>query len=474
MGRIHAQEDHTPGAPSERASSCLLLVCPQAWPGKARLGGDCRFMEYRFVDAAARDGLTAWWAEGEHGAGSACVEVVASSRALEGGFSQQSLNRLFSQQLADYRPSAVVVAGIHGCTIDLVRIADLMGIPAAFILDCAALAAIEALQPAGGDARWVADALARACALVWMDAGEPPSDRAMAWVGIEQLGETLTIAGREKNRARGFDYARYEFCLRDHPLLLQMQAADVSHFRGCERVLDLGCGAGIFLELLRRAGIEGEGVERSEAIADYARGMGLQIETGNALAWLQQAGQRYDGIYCSHFIEHLDFDQVQDLLQQITEKLRPGGVLVLAFPDPESIRSQLLGFWRDPEHVRFYHPELIATLATALGLSCEWRSYDDQPHRVVSFPLAPPPVAEAPGGVMPGPVPAGGRWIGRLLARLGLVSVSQYQELLHEVNRVVERQNRVLQQLEARTDTLWAVNQTWAWNDNALLRFRKR
>jgi hypothetical protein len=52
----------------------------------------------------------------------------------------------------------------------------------------------------------------------------------------------------------------------------------------------------------------------------------------------------------------------------LVRAVEPGGTVVLVFPDPESIRSQLLGFWRDPEHVRFYHPDLIELMARAHGL----------------------------------------------------------------------------------------------------------
>jgi hypothetical protein len=55
--------------------------------------------------------------------------------------------------------------------------------------------------------------------------------------------------------AAAFDYALYEFALRDHPLLWRMQEGYVRFFESCREVLDVGCGAGIFLGLLEDAGI---------------------------------------------------------------------------------------------------------------------------------------------------------------------------------------------------------------------------
>jgi len=239
---------------------------------------------------------------------------------------------------------------------------------------------------------------------------------------------------------------------------MQMRAGEVRHFAGCRRVLDLGCGAGIFLQLLAEAGIAASGVERDPVIAAYGRGMGCDITTADALDYLQRAGEHaaslaFDGVYCSHFVEHLPVDVVQTLLARLARLLPPDGTLVLAFPDPESIRSQLLGFWRDPEHVRFYHPELVATLASAHGFDLEWSSYHEQPHEVVPFALA----------------------------TLGLVPAREHRQLARRIDRLqaaldvtLDQQRRAIAALTDRTDQLWAVNRTWAWNDNAVLKLRKR
>lgn len=52
----------------------------------------------------------------------------------------------------------------------------------------------------------------------------------------------------------GFGYEAYAFGNRDHGLLLAMQERYAAHFAGCRQVLDLGCGTGVFLEVLARQG----------------------------------------------------------------------------------------------------------------------------------------------------------------------------------------------------------------------------
>lgn len=180
---------------------------------------------------------------------------------------------------------------------------------------------------------------------------------------------------------RTFEYADYEADpgLRNPELLARMQAPYVELFKGCRRVLDLACGSGIFLELLRQAGIPALGVERNEQVVAADRERGFNVAHADAIDFLAGDGERFDGIYCSHFIEHLPFDQLVRLIELIAGRLVPEGRLVLVFPNPESIRMQLFGFWKDPEHVRFYHAELIELVCRHYGLAIETTNKDDTP-----------------------------------------------------------------------------------------------
>jgi O-antigen chain-terminating methyltransferase len=210
--------------------------------------------------------------------------------------------------------------------------------------------------------------------------------------------------------------------------------------------------------------------------------MGLDVTVADALEFLDQTRDSFDGVYCSHFVEHLPFEAVKRTLQLIARRMVKGGILVLVFPDPESIRSQLLGFWRDPEHVRFYHPELIALIAATVGFELEWSSYMEQPHSVAPFTANPPP-SDRVGAP---PLLVGGESVSalgfgeRVLQLLGLVTQKRFRRLEERLSgwsnelAVYFRQCAEFdQQLENRTNVLWSVNQTWSWNDNVTLRLRK-
>lgn len=437
---------------------------------------DFRYLSYQYTNNDSPDGLSAWF-DGES------IQVMSCCRSIRGGFRQQALNRLFAQAALKLKASVVLVVGLEGSTLDIPRVASLMGLPALMLLDRAYDEVAAGLVDA--ELTWLRDSLVR-CEMNFAT-----SDSIGSWCrafpDIEFHAESK-LAARLSAPASGvslqheFDYSTYEFCLRDHPLLMQMQQNEAGHFDNCSNVLDLGCGAGIFLQLLSERGIKAKGVERDPKIAEYGRGMGLDITTDDALEFLAKQKSSFDGIYCSHFVEHLPVELVQRLLKLMAEALEPGGVLLLAFPDPESIRSQLFGFWRDPEHVRFYHPELITTFALALGLECEWSSYDAQPHQVHHFEVMPEPLVEIPAlPKLEASVPQqASSWWESVLDHLGIVS-KRNQDLQTELTKQWERelqhyhdqQRQYLLGLTQRTESLWKINQTWAWNDNVSLKLRK-
>lgn len=398
------------------------------------------------------------------------IVVPPATRELVARFDRHVLNRTLAQMILRERPDAVYIRGLFGCTLDLPRVAKLLGLPVC--LDAQRLPERSTLD--GRTAVALSSMLAGVDVLV-MDAPQD-IDLPMGAMPVQVASREEGIAALENKKPDSVsllerDYALYEFCLRDHPLLVEMQRQYLPHFHGCARVLDLGCGAGIFLEMLGDAGIAAIGVERSPAIGEYARGMGLAVETADALGFLRSGSRGFDGIYCSHFIEHLPFEAVRELVARMAGALNPGGVLLLVFPDPESIRSQLLGFWRDPEHVRFYHPELIELLGVSSGLVCEWKSHDDQPHEVGPFPTH--AASEAKASSFP-PLPSNHpQWWWRVLGKLGVGPLSSSRQQLTALADSYRRQGQALDAMRARVDDLWKVNQTWAWQDNAGLRFRK-
>ena len=270
-----------------------------------------------------------------------------------------------------------------------------------------------------------------------------------------------------------FDYADYEFKLRDRQRNREMQGGYVAHFRGCHKVLDLACGSGIFLELLAEHGIPALGVERNPAVVAWVKQHGWDIVEQDVFAFLEQTQETYDGVFCSHFLEHLSFEQVLRFFELLAPRVSAAGAVVIVVPNPESIRMQLFGFWRDPEHVRFYHPELLKAVCRHVDLEVIHTNREDVPHLL--SPLALPQADAATGhrsrrskGGLKEKLRAG---YFQLLRRLRLVPAADLLALEERLRQHVEAQQKAIVTWAEGTNE--AINRMWAWPDNAAIVCRK-
>ena len=118
-------------------------------------------------------------------------------------------------------------------------------------------------------------------------------------------------------------------------------------------VLDLGCGRGEWLGLLKNRGLVGYGVEANEIFVSRCRREELKVERDDVLRHLESLPPASVGAVTGfHIIEHLPGDQQIRLAQLTFRALRPGGVLVLETPNPEHLSVAALRFYLDPTHIR--------------------------------------------------------------------------------------------------------------------------
>lgn len=141
-------------------------------------------------------------------------------------------------------------------------------------------------------------------------------------------------------------------------------------FDGASPVLEVGCGQGEFLDLLRERGVDARGVDVDEGMVARGRARGHDVALGDAITYLEGsvAAGSLGGVFCAHLLEHLVADDAFRLVDAAGRALRPGGVLVLVVPNPACHAVLTHDFWCDPTHIRFYDVPLIEFLCTQAGL----------------------------------------------------------------------------------------------------------
>lgn len=165
-----------------------------------------------------------------------------------------------------------------------------------------------------------------------------------------------------------FSYHDYENSIRDLKVVNRHLESFKPYFKNREKILDIGCGEGLFLKHLKEEGVQGVGIEYNLGIANDVQKMGFKVYAGSAVDIWPQVKESFDGAFCSHLIEHLPFENIIDMVEGMSSKLRPGAKVVFAWPNPGSLQMQLFHFWRDPEHIRYYDQYLIAGLFEHYGL----------------------------------------------------------------------------------------------------------
>lgn len=150
----------------------------------------------------------------------------------------------------------------------------------------------------------------------------------------------------------------------------RIQGFYVPFFAGRKRVLDLACGDGDFVALLREQGIEALGIDRDEACCAAAQSRGIPVRCQDVFEYLRECdAESVDGIFSAHLVEHLPYEAVLELLQLSYRALRSGGVILLVTPNVRSLYTHLESFYMHFGHVSFYHPELLRFLLHYVGFA---------------------------------------------------------------------------------------------------------
>lgn len=135
-------------------------------------------------------------------------------------------------------------------------------------------------------------------------------------------------------------------------------------------VVDLGCGRGEWLELLRGAGVRAYGVDTNAEMVAEVQSRGLEGVVGDAITHLEGLSpSSVQAVSGFHLAEHLSLADLGRLIDAALLALRPGGLLLLETPNPTNLAVGAAAFYLDPTHLRPLHPEFLAFLLESRGFS---------------------------------------------------------------------------------------------------------
>ena len=164
-------------------------------------------------------------------------------------------------------------------------------------------------------------------------------------------------------------YVGFEDQFRGSPDEIRRRVEDyLPLFEHANDVLDVGCGRGEFLELLRDRGLRARGIDINPAMVEVCKGKGLHAETGDALAYLEGLPDgSLGGLFAAQVVEHLEPRYLMRLLDAAFDKLRSGAPIVLETINPSCWFAFFESYIRDLTHVRPVHPDTLKYLLIATG-----------------------------------------------------------------------------------------------------------
>jgi len=144
----------------------------------------------------------------------------------------------------------------------------------------------------------------------------------------------------------------------------------LERFQPGGRLLDVGCGTGVFLGEAQRSGRwELMGVEPSPQAAAYAQeALGISV-LAQRFGEADLPAGHFDAITMWNVLEHLD-SPIRDL-RRAYQLIRPGGWLVLAIPNVDGSGAKLFGRywmgWDLPRHLYLFPKKQLRRILGEIG-----------------------------------------------------------------------------------------------------------
>jgi SAM-dependent methyltransferase len=135
-------------------------------------------------------------------------------------------------------------------------------------------------------------------------------------------------------------------------------------------VIDIGCGRGEWLGLLKQNQINAIGIDMNTAMVETCRDRGFSAYCLDAIDYLrEQPEASLAAITGFHIIEHLPFKVLLSLFDAALRALRPDGLIIFETPNPENLAVGACNFYFDPTHLNPIVPAVAQFMAKQRGFA---------------------------------------------------------------------------------------------------------
>jgi SAM-dependent methyltransferase len=168
-------------------------------------------------------------------------------------------------------------------------------------------------------------------------------------------------------------YVEFERRFRGSPEEIKQRQLDALRFvepiaGSSAPLLDLGCGRGEWLEVLRDAGIAAYGVDLNAGMVAEAQALELDARCEDAVTHLENLdASSLQAVSAFHVAEHVSLPVLEQVLDAAFLALRPGGLLLIETPNPTNLIVGSAAFYLDPTHLRQLHPDFLAFFVESRG-----------------------------------------------------------------------------------------------------------
>jgi len=157
--------------------------------------------------------------------------------------------------------------------------------------------------------------------------------KSMLLTALEKLGRDVLLSNNSKKK-------EYDFVWKQ--------------LSSCERILDVGCGVGMFMEY---SPVRISGVDINPHNVEFCKSKGYTAFTGDALA-LSFPDNSFDGVFSSHVMHIFNPDNAMTFIKEMCRVCKPGGKIIV------STKHDHTYFWQNPENSRPYPPSVFYMMSS--------------------------------------------------------------------------------------------------------------